>query len=399
MRVCFVLHSPALGGAERANLELIDALRKRGVKCFAMLPGSGPLINELKKRDVQFKVFPYRWWTASDTSPLWTRVYRITFNFVMTPLVVRQLKKWNPDIIVTNTITVCTGAFAAKIFNAPHVWYIHEFGYEDHRLIYILGSRISLHLINKLSTACIACSHAVAEKYWRFIPDEKVKVVYYPISFLNPLETSPRLKEFREQCIREGNIRLAIVGTLQEGKGQEDAIRAIGELTRRGIKAHLYVVGKGSPKYKEFLDHLINENHLEDHVTFLGYIPNAIEVMRCVDIVLVCSRMEAFGRVTVEAMRAGKPVIGARSGGTTELIRENFNGLLYTPGNYVELAEKILYLLEHPDIAKEMGANGEKWATEHFSEEKYRREVLAIFERGLQRNELRRAKRSEYLGK
>ena len=117
-----------------------------------------------------------------------------------------------------------------------------------------------------------------------------------------------------------------------------------------------------------------------DHVTFMGHVPNGIQVMQSVDIVLMCSRMEAFGRVTVEAMLAGKPVIGARSGGTTELIHENFNGLLYTPGNYLELAEKILYLYRHPHLAKEMGLNGQKWTTAYFTEERYGGEVLAILE-------------------
>lgn len=127
---------------------------------------------------------------------------------------------------------------------------------------------------------------------------------------------------------------MAIVGTLHEGKGQEDEIRAIGELVRRGIKAHLYILGEGDPKYKQHLDDLIDKNGIKANVSFLGYIPKAVQVMQHVDVVLICSRMEAFGRVTVEAMRVGTPVIGTRSGGTAELIRENFNGFLYTPGNY-----------------------------------------------------------------
>lgn len=367
-----------MGGAERANLELIDALRNRGVECFAILPHYGPVIKELERRNVPFKVFPYRWWMVGEGSPLWNRVYRMTLSLAMTPQVARQLKIWNPDVVVTNTITVCVGAFAAKILKVPHIWYIHEFGYEDHKLIYILGSKISLQLMNRLSTVCIACSHAVAEKYRSFISDEKMKIVYCSVSFWNQIEASPSLTELQKDFDREADIRCAIVGTLQEGKGQEDAIRAIAELVRKGIKAHLYIVGEGNPKYKQYLSDLINKDDIKTSVTFLGYISDAIQVMQHVDVVLMCSRMEAFGRVTVEAMKAGKPVIGARSGGTTELIRENFNGLLYTPGNYKELAEKILHLHRHPNLAKKMGENGQRWATEYFTEERYGEEVLTI---------------------
>lgn len=173
MRVCFVLHSSALGGAERSNLELIDALRNRGVECFAMLPHYGPVTEELERRDVPFKVFPYRWWTIWDGAPLWRRVYRMVFNLAATPLVTRQIKIWNPDVVISNTITVCVGAFAARILKVPHIWYIREFGYEDHKLVYILGSDISLKLMNRLSTACIACSHAVAENTDHLFPMKK----------------------------------------------------------------------------------------------------------------------------------------------------------------------------------------------------------------------------------
>lgn len=77
-------------------------------------------------------------------------------------------------------------------------------------------------------------------------------------------------------------------------------------------------------------------------------------------------------------MKVGKPVIGARSGGTMELIRDGFNGFLYTPGNYKELAEKIQYLYENDDHAQRMGENGYQWASKQFTRDRYGEEVLAI---------------------
>jgi glycosyltransferase involved in cell wall biosynthesis len=374
-----------MGGAERANLELIDGLKNNGVNCFAILPTYGPLIEELKKRDVPFKVFPYMWWMYQEGSPFWKRVARVIWNFVMILPIILQVKRWGIDVIFTNTITVCVGAFAAKILRLPHIWHMHEFGYEGHRLVYDLGTKISLWLMNKLSTACIANSYAVAEKYRRFIPDEKLKVVYYAVCIMDQMDQYfHSFLELQEQINREADIRCAIVGTLQQGKGQEDAIKTIGELRCKGVKARLYVVGEGSPRYKQYLLSLVAQGDLKDYVTFLGYIANPIQVMQCVDVILMCSTMEAFGRVTVEAMRAGKPVIGARSGGTTELIQEGFNGLLYTPGNYKELAEKNLYLYEHPEVMKCMGENGQKWVTEYFTVEHYAEKVFTILKQVFQ---------------
>jgi len=89
------------------------------------------------------------------------------------------------------------------------------------------------------------------------------------------------------------------------------------------------------------------------------------------DLVVVCSRDEAFGRVTVEAMKAGKPVIGARSGGTAELIREGENGLLYTPGEVAELAGAIRRVAHDRILAGRLAECGRGWASETFTSDRY----------------------------
>jgi hypothetical protein len=89
------------------------------------------------------------------------------------------------------------------------------------------------------------------------------------------------------------------------------------------------------------------------------------------DIVLVCSQNEAFGRITLEAMLLKKPVIGTNAGGTPELIREGVNGLLYTPGECIELAEKIEYFIRHPEKIREFGENGYEFARKNFTKNGY----------------------------
>jgi glycosyltransferase involved in cell wall biosynthesis len=122
---------------------------------------------------------------------------------------------------------------------------------------------------------------------------------------------------------------------------------------------------------------------MEMSVKFLAGMSNSFPAMLQSDVVLVCSRREAFGRVTVEGMLAGKPVIGTRIGGTLELIREEFNGLLYTPGDYRELAHKIRYLHENPDEAYRMGKNGREWAQARFSQTRLAQEILSTLRKAL----------------
>ena len=69
---------------------------------------------------------------------------------------------------------------------------------------------------------------------------------------------------------------------------------------------------------------------------------------------LMCSHAEAFGRVTVEALKGGRPVIGSRSGGTLELITEGVDGLLFTPGDVDDLAAAITRLATEPGLLRLM---------------------------------------------
>ena len=100
--------------------------------------------------------------------------------------------------------------------------------------------------------------------------------------------------------------------------------------------------------------------------------------MRSADVILVFSRSEAFGRVTIEAMIAGKPVIGARSGATAELIQNGVNGLLYSVGDPESLAAEIRYLHDNPKVADQLGKNARKWVEEHFSQDRYSEKILSV---------------------
>ncbi len=275
----------------------------------------------------------------------------------------------------TNTTTVSVGAVAAKFLGIPHVWWIHEFGYEDQGLAYDLGTSISLMLINRLSAICVANSHAVAKSFQSAIPTEKLRVVYGWVNTearARPTPLTP-LPDYDDV-----DIRCAFVGNLNEGKRPEDAIKAIADLVRRGRRPLLYVIGSGSAERETCLRGLIRDHALERYVALLGYVDNPLELVRKADCLLMCSLTEAFGRVTVEGMLAGKPVVGARGGATPELICDRFNGLLYQPGSHSDLADKIDYLCENPAIASQMGENGKRWAAEHFGKARCAMEALNV---------------------
>lgn len=374
MKVCFISHTSQMGGAERALLELIGAIKKRGVKCYVILPRKGPIINELKRLNVKFDIIPWRLWMGKPF-PLWQRLGKTLANLIMLSsiLIARKIRKWHCDLVYTNSITVCVGAFAAKMLRLPHIWHIHEVGFGKHGMEFYFGTQLSLWVVNTFSNICIVNSKYVERKYKPYITPSKFNIIYQSVTAHNfNIENILPIENAKEK------FRCVIVGHLHEAKGQKEAIRSIAELRDTGIVTELIIVGDGDPIYRMHLHELVAEMKLEDRVKFAGYAENPLPVMQNSDVVLMCSRYEAFGRVTVEAMKVGKPVIGARSGGTMELIQDGINGFLYKPGDYKNLAEKIKYFHKDSQLAEQMGLNGYRWASKRFTQDRYGEEVLSI---------------------
>ena len=146
-----------------------------------------------------------------------------------------------------------------------------------------------------------------------------------------------------------------------------------------GISAELLMVGETlDQKYHDQLRGLVQRHNLVDRVTFHGHSDAPIALMNSADVVLMCSRREAFGRVTVEGMKLGKPVIGTKSGGTTEIIEDGRTGLLYEPGQAEELAKRISFLHRYPSERDSLGLAARASADERFSRQEYGKNIANV---------------------
>lgn len=376
MNICFVSHTAATDGAEGALLEAIEALKNLNIQSFVLLPREGVLCDELSKSNVPFAVVPFSWWMGVRRS-LRARLESALENLIALRPTIKKIREWNCQLVCTNTITIWVGALAAKLMGLPHVWLIQEFGWEDHGFSFDLGSRFSLGIVDRLSSQCAANSQAIAKYYSRFIDARKLRVIYYSMDRARSLHT--RVGSEIGVPRQNGRFRCVITGRLSEGKGQAEALEALGELKREGLEIELLLIGRGESDYVERLRKIILSNGLDEQAIFLGRVDNPMPIVATADAVLTCSRSEAFGRVTLEGMLLGKPVIGARSGATPELVRDGFNGLLYTSGDHVDLANKLRLLFENPSNASLMGQNGRQWVETTFTGERYGRELCAMF--------------------
>jgi glycosyltransferase involved in cell wall biosynthesis len=379
MKICFLSHSAGLGGAERVLLETIEAFQSQGVECRVLVPGNGEFCNELVRMGVPFAIVSYPLWMSRGRLP-WVDRLKSAVGIILNSIVVAwKIHGWQPDYVYSNTATVCVGAFASRLTGRPHIWHLHEFGMEDQGLSFLFGQRPSLAVIDRLSFRCICVSEALAAKYRRSIDPSKITVIYPAMrqSLREEMEGETRPAPFSSRSKR---FRCVIAGALMEGKGQEESVRALAHLKDTGVDAELLIVGDGLPAYRRQLEDSIKTNQLEGRVHFAGHVSDVLPLMRSSDAVLICSRSEAFGRVTIEGMFSGTPVIGARSGATAELIEEGVNGILYKQGDAADLAAKIAYLCQNPAVAEQLGMNALHWVRSHFTRERYERQLMSIVE-------------------
>jgi glycosyltransferase involved in cell wall biosynthesis len=375
VRVCFVSHTADKYGAEFALLELLQGLVAEGVDCKVLVPKKGPLLSALDQLQIEWKIIGYPFWVAGARRRWMSgRILRTVRTLLLAIPMARCIAKWQCDLVCSNTMTIGAGALAAQLAKRPHVWHLHEFGYRDPNLLFDLGERRTAHLMDRLSAIFIANSHAVVKHYGRYINQERIKVVYQAVTLRDETESSPNNCATDKPC-----FTCVIVGSLHIAKGQDEAIRALAEVVRRGVDMELLFVGAGSKRFRKVLVQQVRDTGLEQRVKFIGYAENPLPYIRMADVVLICSRWEAFGRATVEAMLLGKPIIAtANSGGTAELIHDGETGLLYEAGNHVELADKIQHLYQSPEEGARLGAAAHVWAAGRFTQQRYAREVIDV---------------------
>ena len=116
----------------------------------------------------------------------------------------------------------------------------------------------------------------------------------------------------------------------------------------------------------------------------IGWQKDMNPVWRMTDCLVHTARMEPFGRVLIEAMAHGRPVVAFASGGPAEIVDDGQTGFLVPFGNVQELSEAMLRLARNVDLAKKMGRDARQQVHEHFSAEKTAEGVMDVYRKVLE---------------
>jgi len=240
----------------------------------------------------------------------------------------------------------------------------------------------------KRSDALIAVSKYTVEELTELygIDEKKVHVIYNGVD-VEKFKPKPNKAELRREFGLEEEKKLVLfVGRLYHRKGLEILLRSIPPVIQKFSNVKFVISGKGFKQKEESLKNLAKQLDIEDHVSFLGYVPDEKlpSLYAASDIFVLPAIYENFPFAILEAQSTGLPVISTKVGGIAEFLVDNQNGFLIEPGDPTQLTQRILTLLQDPKLAKEMGIRGRKLIKEKFSWHLITNQVIDLYRKLLE---------------
>ena len=272
------------------------------------------------------------------------------------------LSKEKPDIVHTHSSKGgILGRLAAKIAGVPniihtphgHVFYGH-FG--------TIASKIFLwaeKIFSRFTDRMVALTDGEKDDYINLsvCPPEKLFKIHSGVDVKKFMHANGnRVEKRRSLGLDQNEAVIGFVGWLLPIKGPDYLLKAMDYVWQGHPEASLVLVGKGDMDVDLRTEAL--KKNANGKVKFLGWREDIDEIMPLFDMLVLPSLNEGMGRVLVEAMAAGKPVVASRVGGIPDLVRNAETGYLVPPADEKALADGIKKLLDDPERAKQMGLRG-----------------------------------------
>jgi len=240
----------------------------------------------------------------------------------------------------------------------------------------------------KRSDALIAVSKYTVDELTELygIEEEKIHVIYNGVDVQKFKPRPDRAELRREFGLEDKNKIVLFVGRLYHRKGLEILLRSIPPVLQEFSDVKFVISGKGFKQKEESLRNLAKQLDIEDHVTFMGYVPDEKlpNLYSASDIFVLPAIYENFPFAILEAQATGLPVISTKVGGIPEFLVDNENGFLIDAGDSAQLTQRVLALLQDPKLAKKMGMRGRKLIEEKFSWRLITSQVIDLYHKLLE---------------
>jgi glycosyltransferase involved in cell wall biosynthesis len=380
--VLFVSHSSERNGAERMLLDVLCGLDRGKFRPFLALPRTGPLQREAEEAGIMTRVLPMKW-SLTERSKTWKQPVTRAWNFPGVIRMARLIRNEAVDLVVTNTSAIWTGAFAARRAGVPHVWFVHEIlDGENPLLSHILGRKALIRRMAKLAVRIVANSRASARAF-----EGSGKAVVIGNGIDTRRRSAPDLAALRISLgLGKGGPVLGIIGKIYPGKGQKEAVLALDLLKRLRPDVRLLVVGGVKDRcYAGEVRETVRRLGLEKNVLFSGFREDLPEILALLKVLILASTVDSLGRVGLEAMAAGTPVVAVAAGGLPEIVIDGRTGVLVESADPARIAEGAARVLDDPELARAVAEGGRKFVVENYSLEGQVRKIERVLENCLER--------------
>jgi glycosyltransferase involved in cell wall biosynthesis len=379
MRILFVSHGGRRnGGAQNVLFSLMKHCAPL-FECHCLFPENGQFADSVVAMGIQKHVVRFNWWAGFELDT----IYKIS-NFCMNlhksvDSVVDIINRNKIDMVVSNTVVMAEGAFAAQICGIPHIWYIHEILSKDPKLKHLVKLEFLYPLMLHMSHSLVGVSNAVKSEITHYLdlankerdavqgegsplkfPLEKIHVVHngVPIPTECPeINSNNTVLSVGGICRRKGQMALLRAARIVLDEIPDAKFRLAGSFWENGYR-------------RELLDERIRLD-IGKKFAFEKW-QNDMDAFYSSGGVLVSpSTCESFGLSLLEGMTHGLPVVTTDSGGPSEIVLNGETGFIVPVNDHHELADRIISLLKNKDIGKKMGRAGFERVKENFSEQKF----------------------------
>ena len=357
------------GGAPRSLLNMIKALKNyvdpivlfennwydykmfvnNGIKCIIVPYRLNLVLNEPGYKTVKWKIHRF--------------LDELLKNRLVAYKVKKILGKETIDIVHTNTGAITIGISIAKMLKAKHVWHLREFQDKDFNGFPYNGWKNFYKLINK-SDAVIAISKAVY-RHFNLSIHKNSHIIWDGVRSKSSCIFNREKKDFILYCS----------STIYYNKGLHDLLEAYANSELPKMQICLYVLGSMDEEYNQVIQKIINKYEICKYVVFKGQCNNVDKYMSEAKFFVLPSLNEGLGRVVIEAMFNGCPVIVRNTGGPTEYIKDKINGFIFNTTS--ELTGLLNYVIKNN--TESISLTAQKFVMENFSEEVYGKKVLNIY--------------------
>jgi glycosyltransferase involved in cell wall biosynthesis len=217
------------------------------------------------------------------------------------------------------------------------------------------------------------------------VKEEKIRVIHNGVDINKFKPVSDKRKAKEELGLNPEDIAILSVGRLYARKGLFTLIESMPAVVRRFRNAKFVISGKGqSNEMKKLIAHA-EKLGIRDNIIFTGYFPDKKlpRLYQAADVFAFSTFYENLPFAVLEALSTGLPVVTTYVGGIPEMIDSGKNGFLVQPFNAKELSDRVLYLLEHPAEAAEMGFLARKTILERFDWRFIVKKMLKVYEEAL----------------